>query len=321
MKNGQIRTDLALEVQERFTEDRVEVSGVALDKEESADGTLCVTTVAIKNRHGAQVMQKPVGTYITIEAKRLQEKDADYHREVSEAIAESLRRLLHLKAAETENTETALPEEVLVVGLGNREVTPDALGPLVVDQLFVTRHLIREYGAEFQQKNELRSLSALAPGVMGQTGMEVFEILKGILRQTKPALVIVVDALAARSTSRLYTTVQLTDTGISPGAGIGNNRQALNKKTLGVDVVAIGVPTVVDAATIVRDRMEAALSAQNFSQREIESFLNEVTQTSVENLFVTPKNVDEAVHTISYTISEALNLCFSKTRAELSAAQ
>lgn len=294
----QIRTDLALEIRESFEKDNVEIRGVEIKERYKGSNRVKVTMVNIKNASGAALMNKPVGNYITIEAPELQNKDEDYHSEVSEIITNELERLV---------PDAAKDKDVLVIGLGNREATPDALGPLVVDNLFVTRHLVKECG------KKMKSLSAIAPGVMGQTGMESSEILKGLVKQIKPSLVIVVDALAARSTTRLNTTVQLTDTGISPGAGIGNNRQEISKQSLGVDVIALGVPTVVDAGTIVRDRMETALRKQGYKPEEIEAFLYQIEADRIENMFVTPKNVDEAVKSMSYTISEAINKAFSGT--------
>ena len=294
----QIRTDLALEIRESFEKDNVEIRGVEITERYKGSKRVKVTAVKIKNAIGATLMNKPVGNYITIEAPELQNKDEDYHSEVSEIIAQELEKLV---------PDTAKNGDVLVVGLGNREATPDVLGPQVVDNLFVTRHLAKEYG------KKMRSLSAIAPGVMGQTGMESSEILKGLVKEIKPSLVIIVDALAARSTARLNKTVQLTDTGISPGAGIGNNRQEISKQSLGVDMIALGVPTVVDAGTIVRDRMEEALKKQGYKAEEIEAFLYHIEADKIENMFVTPKNVDEAVKSMSYTISEAINKCFSST--------
>ena len=299
--NTNIRTDLALEVRESFEEDDVEIKGVILKEDYIEEKELRITTVEIKDEQGAKAMQKPIGTYITIEARKLQEKDDEYHSSISEEIGKYIMQLVG----------DSYKNGVLIVGLGNREVTPDALGPWVVDNLFITRHLIRELGKDFGERNRLENVSALAPGVMAQTGMEVAEILKGIINETKPGVVIAIDALAARSVYRLNTTVQITDTGISPGAGIGNNRQALNEESLGTKVIALGVPTVVDAVTIVKDSLEQALNKQGFSQQEIHCFLAEVTdQQSVHNMFVTPKNIDESMKCISYTISEAINSCF-----------
>ncbi|MDF2541153.1 MAG: hypothetical protein K0S47_871 [Herbinix sp.] len=297
-----VRTDLALEVRESFPEDDVEIRGVELTEDFNEKENIRVSTVIIKDKKGSEAMQKPMGTYITIEAPELSKSDEDYHKPLSDEIAKYLRKLAgNLKK-----------EEVLVVGLGNRDVTPDALGPQVVDNLFVTRHLIREYGNEFKEKNRLGSVSAISPGVMAQTGMETVEIIKGIVKETQPKLVIVIDALASRSVNRLNTTVQLTDTGISPGSGVGNNRKALNKESLGTDVIALGVPTVVDAATIVADSLTQYMEKSGFDEREIYQFVSEINEQQINNMFVTPKNIDESIKRISFTISEALNSCFSQ---------
>lgn len=296
-----IRTDLALEVRESFPEDDVEIKGVILTEDIDEENKIRISTVEIKDEVGAQAMGKPIGTYITIEAPDLDNSSEDYHKPVSDLISENLRKL----------TGKLNRDDVLVVGLGNREVTPDALGPQVVDNLFVTRHLIREYGEEFRQRNQLGSVSAISPGVMGQTGMESLEIIKGVIQETNPKLIIVIDALASRSVSRLNTTVQIADTGISPGSGVGNNRKALNQESLGVKVIAIGVPTVVDAATIVADTLTKYMESTGFGQEDIFKFISEVNTRQVYNMFVTPKNIDESVKKISYTISEALNSCFS----------
>lgn len=301
--NNKIRTDLALEIRESFPEDDVEVKGVVLTENYDEKNNIRVTTVVIKDEKGARAMQKPIGTYITIEAPEIVKQDEDYHRPVSDEIAKHLKALAgNLKR-----------EEVLVVGLGNREVTPDALGPQVVDNLFITRHLIKEYGNEFKDKNNLGNVSAISPGVMAQTGMESAEIIKGIIRETKPKLLIVIDALASRSISRVNTTVQLTDTGISPGSGVGNNRKAFNEECLGTKVIALGVPTVVDAATIVADSMTKYLQKNGFGEEDIDKFISEVKEQQIDNMFVTPKDIDESIKRISFTVSEALNSCFAQT--------
>jgi len=301
---NKIRTDLALEARESFPEDDVEIKGVILTEDYDEDSKIRVSTVVIKDEKGAKAMQKPIGTYITIEAPELSQSDDDYHKPASEIIAKNLKKL----AGDLKK------EEVLVVGLGNREVTPDSLGPQVVDNLFVTRHLVREYGKDFKEKNRLGTVSAISPGVMAQTGMETLEIIKGIIKETKPKLVIVIDALASRSVNRLNTTVQLTDTGISPGSGVGNNRKALNEETLGTKVIALGVPTVVDAATIVSDTLTGYMEKSGFDEADIYQFISEVNSKTLNNMFVTPKNIDESVKRISYTVSEALNACFSQAQ-------
>lgn len=297
---SQVRTDLALEVKESFEED-VEIKGVVVNEDFNKKLDIKVTTVEIKDEHGAKMMGKPIGTYITIEAPKLKESDESYHEPISEEIAKYIRQL----------AKNVKSQEVLVAGLGNREVTPDVIGPMVVDNLFVTRHLIQQFGEEFQKKHKLGCVSAIAPGVMAQTGMETSEIIRGIINQTHPKLVIVIDALAARSVDRLNTTVQITDTGISPGSGVGNHRNALNKESLGVDVIALGVPTVVDAATIVHDTLESFMQKAGFEESEVEQFTHQVSQETIKNMFVTPKNIDDSVKRISFTISEALNQCFS----------
>lgn len=295
-----IRTDLALEARESFPDDDVEIKGVTLTEDFDKENNIRVTTVEILDEAGAKAMEKSMGTYITIEAPELNNSSEDYHKPVSEHIKRSLRRL----------AGDLYKEEILVVGLGNREVTPDALGPQVVDNLFVTRHLIREYGDEFKEKNHLGNISAISPGVMAQTGMETVEIIKGIIKETNPKLIIVIDALASRSINRLNTTVQLTDAGISPGSGVGNNRKALNEETLGIRVIAVGVPTVVDAGTIVADTLTKYMESTGFNEEDIFKFISEVNSSQMYNMFVTPKNIDELVKQISFTISEALNTCF-----------
>lgn len=296
-----IRTDLALEVRESFPEDDVEIKGVILTEDYDKKNKIRISTVEIKDEAGARAMEKPIGTYITIEAPELNNSSDDYHKNVSSYIAKNIKKL----------TGKLYRDEILVVGLGNREVTPDALGPQVVDNLFVTRHLIREFGNEFKEKNHLSNVSAISPGVMAQTGMETLEIIKGVIKETNPKLIIVIDALASRSISRLNTTIQIADTGISPGSGVGNNRKALNKESLGVKVIAIGVPTVVDAATIVADTLTKYMETSGFNEEETFKFISEVNNNQMSNMFVTPKNIDEMVKRISYTLSEALNSCFS----------
>ena len=258
-------------------------------------------------------MGKPVGTYITLEAPNMSSPDEGYHAEISEALAGHLRGLLKQMAGEQAS--------VLVVGLGNREVTPDALGPEVVGNLQVTRHMIRVYGRISTELQHACEVSAIVPGVMAQTGMETLEIIKGVVDETNPQLVIVIDALAARSTKRLNRTIQITDTGINPGSGVGNHRNAINAETIGVPVIAIGVPTVVDAATIVNDTMEELVEELDRSEgmqqlggalgtldhAEKQELIRELISSQLNTMFVTPKDIDETVKYLSYMISESLN--------------
>ena len=241
-----------------------------------------------------------MGSYITLEAPAMQEADEDYHREISEELAGQIRSII--PGAETE-------QSILVVGLGNRDVTADALGPGVVDNLLVTRHIVREYGKAAYNKERMNMVSGIVPGVMAATGMEAAEIVRGVVDQTEPDLVIVVDALAARSTKRLNRTIQVTDTGIQPGSGVGNHRNALTKDSLGVPVIAIGVPTVVDAATIVGDAI-SKMESETGEQMRMFRPDRIRTMTELNNKYVTGKNIDEIIKRLSYTISEALNIAF-----------
>ncbi len=198
-------------------------------------------------------------------------------------------------------------------GLGNREITPDALGPDVVANLHITRHIIKEYGIQGMGEEHADSVSGIAPGVMAQTGMETMEIIRGVIEETEPDVIIAVDALAARSVRRLNRTIQITDTGIHPGSGVGNHRSGLTEETLGIKVIGIGVPTVVDGATIVHDAMAHLLDT--LEETEKKEFLEEMIAPSLHSMFVTPKDVDETVKRLAYTISEGLNMTFTSGKA------
>ena len=296
MDRYNVRTDLALEQRERFVSDQIEIPGVAVEETYDDMCEVRVTTVRIETENGAAVMGKPVGNYITLEAPKMAEADESYHREISGKLMEVL--------------EGCLPEKedgqsILIIGLGNRNVTPDALGPLVVEHLDITRHLVKEYGKYALGGEADRLVSAVVPGVMGQTGMETVEIVRGSVEETEPDFVIAIDALAARSVRRLNRTIQIANTGIAPGSGVGNHRNAITKETVGVPVIAIGVPTVVDAATIVGDSIEEYVAkCRDEGMRENKEHL---IPPYLYGMFVTPKDIDETMERTSYTISEALN--------------
>ena len=310
-----IRTDLALEARESVEETQKEIRGVEIDENYDEKNEVKVTRVVIHTKNAARNLGKPMGTYITLEAPAMLEADEDYHREISETLARQLGMIIPNHDKE---------QSVLVVGLGNREVTADALGPNVVDNLFVTRHVILEYGKAAYNRTKMNLVSSIVPGVMAATGMETAEIVKGVVEQTKPDVVIVIDALAARSTKRMNRTVQITNTGIHPGSGVGNHRSALTKESLGVPVIAIGVPTVVDAATIVNDTMFTLVTAMNqhkewkrignsldqLNEMEKYELIRELLSPNLNTMFVTPKDIDESVKRLSFTISEGLNLAF-----------
>lgn len=296
--NYKIRTDLAVEARERFTEENVEVRGVEVQETYDEEKEIRTTVVKITTENGARSMGRPQGTYITIESEGLSAPDEDYHREVSEELSRHLRHLIGLEKEKS----------VLVVGLGNSGITADSLGPEVVGNLRMTRHLIREYGLKSTGEKTVHAISGIIPGVMAQTGMETSEIIEGVVKITKPDVVIAVDALAARSTRRLNRTIQITDTGITPGSGVGNHRNGLTEENLKVKVIGIGVPTVVDAATIVHDSMAHLLDTLEESEQK--EFLEEMISPHLHGMFVTPKDVDETIKYLSFTISEGLNMVF-----------
>lgn len=319
-----VRTDLALEEKERFESENVEVPGVILEESYDEEREIRVTRIVIETEKGARAMGKPTGTYITLEAPNLSVPDEAYHREISEELACYVKELL-----EKQKLEEKEDLSVLVAGLGNRKITPDALGPYVVDNLCVTRHIVQEYGKYAMGMEQVNLISAIVPGVMGQTGMETVEILKGVIAETSPDLLITIDALAARNSKRLNRTIQMTDTGIHPGSGVGNQRNAITKETVGIPVIALGVPTVVDAATIVNDTMENLIQAmetsetlqgvgkllRSYNTAEKYELIRELISPHLNGMFVTPKDVDEVVKQISFTISECLNLLFQNQTA------
>lgn len=234
MEKFQVRTDRRWKPGNGFEEDHVEVPGVKIEERYRQETDIRITRVVIETENGSKIMGKPRGVYVTLEAPGMSVPDEGYHREISEELARQLKQLL-------DDGQEQL--SVLVVGLGNREVTPDALGPEVAGNLCITRHIINEYGEAAFDGEQVNRISAIVPGVMAQTGMETLEIIRGIVEQTHPTALVVVDALAARNTKRLNRTIQISDAGIHPGSGVGNHRQALTKETLGVPVIAIGVPS------------------------------------------------------------------------------
>mgnify|MGYP003310099507 CR=1 FL=1 len=302
MSSFQVRTDLALEARESISETKNELHGVHVEEYKKDEEGIHVTRVLIETKNAAKAMGKPIGMYITIEAPQMLEPDEDYHREISQCLSEELLNMLPKK-------EEGLA--VLIVGLGNREVTADALGPRVLDNLMITRHIMRTYGKAAYENQCINEISSIEPGVMAKTGMETAEIVKGVVEETKPDVGIVVDALAARSTRRLNRTIQITNTGIQPGSGVGNHRNALTEESLGCPVFAIGVPTVVDAATIVNDALEKIVDNKEDLDdwKEMERF--RVAFAELNNMYMTGKDVDAMIKRVSYTLSEGLNIALA----------
>ena len=254
------------------------------------------SVVKIINEEGEKAIGKPIGTYVTVDIKNLRLADDDEIENASNIISEELASIVDEKIGKQ--------DEILVVGLGNQFVTPDALGPKVSQEIEVTRHLFK-YAPECVIKGT-RSVCTIAPGVLGTTGIETLEIIKGVVDNVKPKLIIVIDSLASKSIERISSTIQISDTGIVPGAGVGNTRKELSKNTLGVPVIAVGVPMVVDLATITNDCLDIFIENLQ-SQAKSNDYLNnlknqdnyEEIKTALNprdyNMIVTPKEVDDLI--------------------------
>lgn len=275
-----IRTDLAIECREMFASEIAGVESLAHD----SDG-ITVTHVKITTEEGAKKIGKPVGNYVTIEIDATILENEDVIDRVSNAVHSELKKIISSRKMNS----------ILIVGLGNRYITPDSIGPKVVGKITVTRHITKE--AQMGFDFDVCAVSAISPGVLGITGIETSEIVKGVVEHVKPSLIIAVDALAARSIKRLGTTVQISDTGICPGSGVGNNRKELTEKTLGVPVIAMGVPMVVDVRTLVLDVLQKG-----------ENDPLPRTVISDKNMIVTPNDVDSISEKISTIIADGINM-------------
>ncbi|MTI79827.1 MAG: GPR endopeptidase [Firmicutes bacterium] len=293
-----INLDLAVEAHEAVRgQTGQEIPGVAMDKTSYNNAT--VTTVKIFEKSAEEMMGKPQGNYITIEAPALRDNNREAHQEVVEVLTEHLSKLYNLSPK----------ANVLIVGLGNWNATPDALGPKVADQVMVTRHIFNYAPSEV--RDGMRPVSAVSPGVLGTTGIETAEIIKGIVDNIKPELIIAIDSLASRSVERIATTIQIADTGISPGSGVGNKRLGLNEESMGVPTIAIGVPTVVHAAMIANDAINRLFEQykdtpqiyQAYQQQAVQDTLNDVLAPFGGNLMVTPKEVDILIQNTSKIIA------------------
>lgn len=305
-----IRTDLAVEAREIYNEGKEkEIPGVEVKTKNGENMT--VTIVKILDKKGEKIIGKPMGTYTTIEAPGLRHFDQDLQDEVSKTMAKELSDIIKLEKDKT----------ALVVGLGNWNVTPDALGPEVVSKLLITRHLKMMMPDKIDEG--IRPVCALSPGVLGITGIETSEIIQGVVRKIKPDIIIVIDALASRKMERVSTTIQIGDTGISPGSGVGNKRMGLTKAILGVPVIAIGVPTVVDAATMANDTIDLVLDTmikesggggkfynmlKSIDKGEKYRLIQEVLSPYLSDLMVTPKEVDSIIDSVSKIIANGINI-------------
>lgn len=277
------RTDLAVEMREYHKNKTLD--GVLSGTEET--NGVKVTTIEIINEDGERLIGKPQGKYITIETDRLY-KSSESFSVAADVLSRKLRSLL--------------PDEgtVLVAGLGNENITPDALGPKVMNLLLATRHIGSDL-AESLGLGDLRSVAGIVPGVLGKTGIETVETIDGVVKKISPVCVIVIDALASRNTARLGTTVQLCNTGVAPGSGVGNKRKGITAESLGVPVIAIGVPTVVDALTMASDILEKV--QVSFDEREFSQH---------RQMMVTPKEIDSLIDNSAHLVAMGINMALQK---------
>ncbi len=304
-------TDLAIEIAENISTEATEINGVEIATEQCDISDTEVTLVKITNQSGSDAMRKPIGNYVTLESSLIKENDKEAHESIIKILSRYIHYLCPIKKHST----------ILVVGLGNSQVTPDSLGPKVVQRVLVTRHIKDTVPEDIA--DSVSSVAAVAPGVMGITGIETVEIVKGITEKVKPDLVIAIDALAARKVSRVNSTIQLSDTGVAPGAGVGNKRKTIDEESLGVPVIAIGVPTVVDAATLANDTLDRMIDAMINETDETSPFYNmlnkmaeeekyqlitEVLSPYAENMFVTPKEVDAVIENLVNIIANSINI-------------
>ncbi|MDD6309245.1 MAG: GPR endopeptidase [Clostridia bacterium] len=316
-----IRTDLAIEAKELYFE-------TALEKEAEVPGIVCreegdndvrITTVEVLDQQGAEAIGKGVGHYITLEIQGLSQNDPNLLEKSASILATELGKITKKKGL------------TMVVGLGNSHITPDSLGPKVMPRLVVTRHL---FSFMPDSVEKLSPVCALAPGVLGLTGIETGEIIRGVIGRVKPDQVIVIDALASRRTERVGTTIQIADTGISPGSGVGNSRKAINAETMGVPVIAIGVPMVVDAPTIASDTIDHVIETlasgasgkfyamlQELKNEERYRLIYESLPKEMQNMIVTPKDIDAMADRLATLVANGINQCLHPeiTKEEISA--
>ena len=304
------RTDLAVERTDIYKQQNgidSNIDGIEVNEEEKLG--VKISRVNVTNENGEKAIGKPIGIYTTIDINKMKSITDERVEEVANIVADELRPIIAKHVSDT--------EDILVVGLGNIYVTPDALGPKVVPEIEVTRHIL-EYMPEIMPK-DTRPVSSVSPGVLGITGIETMEILKGIVDNTKPKLLIVIDALASRSVERISSTIQIADTGIVPGAGVDNTRKEISQKTLGVPVIAMGIPTVVDLASITNDCIdlfitnlqEKAMSNAALNELKAKDNYEEIKEAlnvGEYNMIVTPKEIDELIENMKDIVSRGINI-------------
>lgn len=303
------RTDMAVErtdIYKKVNNIQKDINGIEAENELQKD--IEISRVKITNEEGEKALAKPIGNYITLDVKNMKTADDEKIEEIAEAVANELRNVIGKHINDT--------EDILVVGLGNLEVTPDSLGPKVISNIEITRHIL-EYMPKLMPA-DTRPVSAISPGVLGTTGIETMEILKGIVENIKPKLLIVIDALAARSIERISSSIQIADTGIVPGAGVDNKRKEISQKTLGIPVIALGIPMVVDLASITNDCInlfieslqQKAMSNEYLNELKEKDNYEEIKEALIPrdyNMIVTPKEIDILIENMSKIVSKGIN--------------
>ena len=285
------RTDLAIENKEIYDSEnqneQIEIQGVEVETD-NFEGAVDITRIRITDEHGSKVLSKPIGNYITLEIDNVLDGGEELKEKAALALSSELKKLIkfHNKL------------KVLIIGLGNDKVTPDSLGPYTVSKVKVTRHYFLMY--ETDADNDISCVSGFIPGVMGSTGMETADLIQSAARIAKPEVIIAIDSLAARNVDRISSTIQISDTGISPGAGTGNMRKQLNESTLGIKVVAIGVPTVIDSKTLILDNLSGFLSDPEGAEQYIEENGNQMIVTSTD--------IDQVIKEFSDIIANGINI-------------
>ncbi len=305
-----IYTDLAIERREIYQEqNKTEMEGISVDVLEETNHS--VTTVKVLNDKGSSIIGKPIGTYITVEVSNLNKTNEDLKDEVSIELSKILISLM----------KDFKRDKVLLIGLGNWNISSDALGPKVIERVLVTRHFFINFNKESDES--MANVAAMSPGVLGITGIETYDIVKGVVDKVKPDLVIAIDALSSRKMERVSTTIQMTDVGITPGSGVGNDRVGLNKESLGVPVISIGIPTVVNAATMVNDTMDLIIDSlkeeaekgkefysllDELSNQDRYALIEEVLNPFAGDVIVTPKDINVLIDDLSIIIANGLNI-------------
>ena len=284
-----VRTDLAIESREMYLQRcKEELEGVRVEQEEYDE--IKVTAIEVLNENGSIKLEKPVGNYITIEMPQVEDLGPEVREKCCRVIAAEIGKLISVHQ----------DSKIMIVGLGNHNITPDALGPKTAANILVTRH--RFLILDKEDNKNLTNVSVITPGVMGNTGIESVDMIKGIVDEIKPDVIIAIDALAARNVNRVTTTIQMSDTGVSPGAGVGNHRRGINQDTLGVKVIAIGVPTVITAASIVYDFLAGYPEKSPHHDKA-----KEILEHLPGDMIVTPGNIDAVIQEFSRILAGGIN--------------